>query len=219
MNKIKIVIADDDSFMRLGLKGFIEQLDHVELVGEAENGKDIINLANNLKPDLIVMDITMEDEDDGLKATKTIKLKNPQIKVLIMSAHGDKEFVKRSIKYKADGYLIKGCSEYEFSTAIMNLMQGIKYYGSKVSEMLLSDFVQTDNPPAAKPKEEFQITKREAEIMQKLLEGLTAKEIAEVLFISRRTVETHKTNLMKKFKVKNTSDLIKIAKSNNLLDK
>ena len=218
MKKIKILIADDDAFLRLGLKGFIAQLDYAELIGEVQTGKDAIDHANKLRPDIVIMDISMEDEDDGLKATKAIKSKNPQIKVLIMSAHGDKEFVKRSIQYKADGYLVKGCSEYEFSTAIMNLREGIKYYGNKVSEMLLNDFVQTDNTPAANPKNELQFTKREAEIMQKIVEGLTAKEIAEALFISRRTVETHKTNLMKKFSVKNTADLIKIAKTNNLLD-
>lgn len=207
-DKIQVVLADDHVFVRDGIKSLLENEVNITVVGEATDGLEALTLIDELKPDLLILDIRMPNMT-GIEVVEQLRSKNNFVKIVMLSMHESEEYVLKSIQAGADGYLLKGSSKEEFLKAVHTVSQGGKYFSGDISSILIG---QLTNPSLiSEPKqslgEEQLITKREKEILKLLLSGKGNKEIAEALDISKRTAEVHRFNLMKKLKVKNLMEL------------
>lgn len=215
---IRVVLADDHVFVRDGIKSLLENEVNIEVVGEATDGVEALKKIEELNPDLLILDIRMPNLT-GIEVVEKLRNYNKTLKIVMLSMHESEEYVLKSIKAGADGYLLKGSSKEEFLKAIHTIAQGGKYFSGDISSILIG---QLSNPNAIiEPKknleEEQLITKREKEILSLLLAGKGNKEIAEALEISKRTAEVHRFNLMKKLKVKNLMELSNKATEYSLL--
>jgi len=211
MDKRRILLVDDHQLIIDGLRGFIEELDSVVVIGEANNGQDAITYTGVLSPDLILMDIDMPILS-GIQATQEIKKNHPNVKIIIISMHNEKGLIKKLISFGADGYLLKNSPKKEVIEAVQMVLNGGKYFSTDVLLSLEKKKVVFDNS-----NEMTQLTDREIEIIRLVADGLTNKEIGEQLFISHRTVDTHRTNLMKKLNVTNVAGLIRFAFKNKII--
>lgn len=212
-NKIKILLVDDHTLMMYGLRNLIEHNKKFQIVGEAVNGYEAIELFNKLHPDVVMMDISMP-ELDGIEATKKIK-KKKNAKVIIMSSFDDEKSLIQADMAGADGYLFKNCDRGELYEAITNVVSGQKYYSSAIPQSLIEKII--GKKYLAKVKPEKELTKREIEIIKAIAEGLSNKEISKKLFISDRTVNTHRTNIIMKLDVKNSVELVAKAIRNKII--
>lgn len=215
---IRVVLADDHVFVRDGIKSLLENETNIEVVGEATDGLEALKIVETNKPDLLILDIRMPNMT-GIEVVEKLRSQNNDVKIVMLSMHESEEYVLKSIKAGADGYLLKGSSKEEFLKALQTVANGGKYFSGDISSILIG---QLSNPTAAmEPKqtleEEQLITKREKEILKLLLSGKGNKEIAEALDISKRTAEVHRFNLMKKLKVKNLMELSNKATEFSLL--
>jgi len=210
----RVLIADDHALFRQGLRSLLETMEQVEIVGEAENGQEVIEMAGSLCPDIILMDIGMPSYD-GLEATSRIKARYPRIKILIISMHADHPFVRQALKAGASGYLFKGAPFSDLKAALESIMQDIPYLSPALLGPVLNDYVKLT------PSDELQVkynqlTKREKEIFELLVQGLGRQMIAERLFISAKTVDRHKSNLKAKLGITSDLDLQNTARLLNL---
>lgn len=216
-NIIRVVLADDHVFVRDGIKSLLETEENIVVVGEAIDGQEALLIVDELKPDLLITDIRMPHLT-GIEVVEKLREKNNFVKTIVLSMHDSEEYVLKSIKAGANGYLLKGSSKEEFLKAFHIVIGGGKYFTGDISSILIN---QLSNAPAPEPKttivEEHTITKREKEILKLLLSGKGNKEIAEALDISKRTAEVHRFNLMKKLKVKNLMELSNKANEFSLL--
>jgi len=217
-NTIRVVLADDHVFVRDGIKSLLENEAKIEVVGEATDGVEAIKIVEITKPDLLILDIRMPNLT-GIEVVEKLRSQNNLVKIVMLSMHESEEYVLKSIRAGADGYLLKGSSKEEFLKAVHTISNGGKYFSGDISSILIG---QLSNPVAAietkQPLEEdMMITKREKEILKLLLSGKGNKEIAEALDISKRTAEVHRFNLMKKLKVKNLIELSNKAHEFSLL--
>ena len=218
MNKIKILIADDHPFIRSGILTMLRRVKDFEIVGEAEDGEQAIEKTGELTPHVVIIDISMP-KLTGIEATKTIKKKFPETRMLVLSMHEDEEYILEVLKSGANGYILKTAGKDELVTAIRGVASGEDFYSPKISRMMISKYLSIANSEDAIDPEKTQhipLTKREKEILKLISQGLTAKEISEKLFISPRTVDTHRTNLMRKLNLKNTAGLVRFAIENNI---
>lgn len=209
MNKIKILIAEDHEMFRKGIAAVLNRRENIEVIGEARDGDEVIALAASLLPDIILMDVHLP-KISGVEATRRIVEKFPQIKVLGLSAEAAEEEVVNMIRAGVKGYVLKDTTIEELALAIKALSGGNSYFSSRVSLKLLSRLDSNNRSvgfPEGSPKRN--LTGRESEILKFIAEELTNKEIADRLFISPRTVETHRRNLIQKLKVRNTVGLVK----------
>lgn len=217
-NNIRVVLADDHVFVRDGIKSLLENEANIEVVGEAIDGADALEVVAESKPDLLIVDIRMPNLT-GIEVVEKLRSENNDVKIIMLSMHESEEYVLKSIKAGADGYLLKGSSKEEFLKALHNVAAGGKYFSGDISSILISQL--TNSSPSLEPKqnlgEEMMITKREKEILTLLLSGKGNKEIAEALDISKRTAEVHRFNLMKKLKVKNLMELSNKAAEYSLI--
>lgn len=207
---IKIAIADDHKLFREGLFMLLSKNEAYALVGSYSNGKELIHSLNpdNL-PDVILLDISMP-EMDGLEVLKYLKRNHPSIHTIAISMHEDGNYVVKCVRSGAKGYLIKNADEEELELAIATVMSGKKYFNSNISELMINNMsLDTVTNQRLSPKE--------VEILKYISEGLTTKEVADKLYISTRTVETHRANMLKKLEVKNTPELIKKAAKLHLI--
>ncbi|MCK4420589.1 response regulator transcription factor [candidate division WOR-3 bacterium] len=205
---IKILIADEHKIFREGLSTLIEKEMDMEVVGEAGNGREAIKLAQELSPDIILMDITMP-ELNGIEATRKIISKYPGIKVIALSFHSDRRFVLGMIDAGACGYLLKECAFEELVRAIHTVIRNKTYLSPGISDILVEEYVN-------KSKKEkhpvfSKLTSREREILQLIAEGKGTKEIARELYISVKTVETHRRNIKGKLGTKSIAEMTKYA--------
>ena len=217
-DKIQVVLADDHVFVRDGIKSLLENEVNITVIGEATDGLEALTLIDELKPDLLILDIRMPNMT-GIEVVEHLRSKNNFVKIVMLSMHESEEYVLKSIQAGADGYLLKGSSKEEFLKAVHTVSNGGKYFSGDISSILIG---QLTNPSlVSEPKqslgEEQVITKREKEILKLLLSGKGNKEIAEALDISKRTAEVHRFNLMKKLKVKNLMELSNKATEYSLL--
>jgi two-component system nitrate/nitrite response regulator NarL len=217
-NTIRVVLADDHVFVRDGIKSLLENEANIEVVGEATDGLEALKTVEINKPDLLILDIRMPNMT-GIEVVEKLRSENNMVKIVMLSMHESEEYVLKSIKAGADGYLLKGSSKEEFLKALHTVANGGKYFSGDISSILIN---QLSNPVASiEPKqtleEEQLITKREKEILKLLLSGKGNKEIAEALDISKRTAEVHRFNLMKKLKVKNLMELSNKATEYSLI--
>ncbi|PXY42973.1 response regulator transcription factor [Flavobacterium hydrophilum] len=215
---IRVVLADDHVFVRDGIKSLLENEANIEVVGEAIDGADALDVVAANKPDLLIVDIRMPNFT-GIEVVEKLRADNNSVKIIMLSMHESEEYVLKSIKAGADGYLLKGSSKDEFLKALHTVANGGKYFSGDISSILIGQL--TSSSLSAEPKqnlgEEMMITKREKEILTLLLSGKGNKEIAEALDISKRTAEVHRFNLMKKLKVKNLMELSNKATEYSLL--
>jgi DNA-binding NarL/FixJ family response regulator len=218
-NTIRVVLADDHVFVRDGIKSLLENEANIEVVGEATDGLEALKIVEIEKPDLLILDIRMPNLT-GIEVVEKLRTQNNTIKIVMLSMHESEEYVLKSIKAGADGYLLKGSSKEEFLKAVHTVANGGKYFSGDISSILIGHLTNgTNNSFEPKPTltEEMIITKREKEILKLLLSGKGNKEIAEALDISKRTAEVHRFNLMKKLKVKNLMELSNKANEFSLL--
>jgi len=207
-NPIRVVLADDHVFVRDGIKSLLENEANIEVVGEATDGLEALKSVEINQPDLLILDIRMPNLT-GIEVVEKLRSQNNLVKIVMLSMHESEEYVLKSIKAGADGYLLKGSSKEEFLKALNTVSEGGKYFSGDISSILIGQLTHPTTFSETKQliSDEMMITKREKEILTLLLSGKGNKEIAEALDISKRTAEVHRFNLMKKLKVKNLIEL------------
>jgi DNA-binding NarL/FixJ family response regulator len=203
-----ILLADDHVMFRRGVRRIIQGIPDVEVLGEASDGFELLDLLKKTTPHLVIMDISMPNLR-GLEATREIKILNPDIKVLILTMHKDKEYLYHAFSAGAEGYLLKEDADSELLSAIATLRKGGTYISPLLSAQLTNLFMEKSRPGEA-PRSE-PLTIREREILKLIAEGKSSKEIGDLLFISSRTVQHHRANILRKLNVKKTADLVKYA--------
>lgn len=211
--KTKIFIADDHKLVLDGLSFIVKSHSEFELVGTGENGKEALRFLENLKIDILMTDLDMP-EMNGQELTKEVKKLYPQVKVLVLTMHDEKGVIKNLMNLGADGYILKNSDQNEMIRALETIRSGKKYFSSDVAMALNSE--KEDSQSKSELIHDF--TERELEIIKLLANGLSNKEIGTELFISHRTVDTHRTNIMKKLDVHNIAGLIRFALKNGLAD-
>lgn len=207
MNAYRIILADDHALFRSGVKRILEEVPGVEVVGEAADGMELLALLKEVTPDLVILDISMP-KLRGLEAIQEIKVSHPQVKVLILTMHKDEEYLSFALGAGAAGFILKQDADPELLEALATIRRGKTYLSPAISEVV-PDLLRRGQKPDGTPKEV--LTHREREILTLLVDGKSSKEIGELLFISLRTVQNHRANIMKKLKVNRTTDLIKYA--------
>jgi DNA-binding NarL/FixJ family response regulator len=215
MNKIKVLIADDHKIIRVGLRGLIELSKDIEVVAEAENGTEVIELVKKVTVDVVLMDIDM-GHTSGIETTQQLKKEHPKINVLGLTMHEEQEYIVEMLEAGASGYLLKNTGMDELLTAIRTAAKGDSYFSHQVSTTLLQAITQKKTFPTFKSNHNGPLTEREIEVLQLIAREFSNGEIAEKLFISIRTVDTHRRNLLEKLQVKNTAGLVKYAMEKGL---
>jgi DNA-binding NarL/FixJ family response regulator len=215
MSKYKILIADDHAMVRDGVKNLIRQNKDLIVIGEAKSGNETLELYEQLQPDLLILDISMPDMN-GMEVSRAILAKNPNANIVILSMYEDEDYISRCLEYGVKGYVVKNESGGELDYAIKSVLQGKNYFSRQAQDVIFKKYSQ--NVSRKKQQDDtVKLTKRELEIIRLISEGLTSQQMADKLFISHRTVETHRANLMKKIGVKNAVELVKKAQQLNLL--
>lgn len=207
--KLRILLADDHKIVREGLRTLIEKQPGTEVVGEADSGRMALKLTRELKPDVVIMDITMPDLN-GIEATRQIHSEIPGVKVIALSMHSDKRLVAGILMAGASGYLLKeDCDSGELARAIRAVATNQTYLSPKIGEVVIKDYVRHLSMNTSSP---FSIlTPRECEVLQLLAEGKNTKEIASSLHVSVKTVETHRNKIMEKLDIRSIAELTKYA--------
>jgi DNA-binding NarL/FixJ family response regulator len=215
MSKYKILIADDHAMVRDGVKNLVKQNKDYIVVGEASTGKEALDQYEALKPDLLILDISMPDMN-GMDVSKEILGQDPSANILILSMYDDDDYISRCLEFGVKGYVVKNESSSELDYAIKSILQGKNYFSRQAQDVIFKKYSQ--NVSKKKQREDLiKLTNREIEIIKLIAEGLTSQEMADKLFISPRTVETHRANLMKKVGVKNAIELVKKAQQLDLI--
>lgn len=209
MRPFSILLADDHVMFRRGVRKIIQGLPRVEVVGEASDGLELLELLKKTNPDLVIMDISMPNLR-GLEATREIKIINAAVKVLILTMHKDKEYLYYAFSAGAEGYLLKEDADSELLSAIETLRKGGTYISPLLSSQL-TDLLLERSRPGERPPMGGTLTVREREILKLIAEGKSSKEIGHLLFISSRTVQHHRANIMRKLNLKKTADLVRYA--------
>ena len=202
---VKILIADDHKIMRDGLRTLLEKEKGLEVIAEAQNGRETVRLAEELRPDIIIMDISMDDLN-GIDATRHIVEKNLGCRIIALSMHADKRFVAGMFEAGAMGYLLKDCAYDELVKAIRQVLAGSTYLCSMISGVVIRDYVQR----LRKSKPDV-LSLREKGILQLLAEGHNTKQIADKLSVSIKTIETHRQHIMAKLNIFSIAELTKYA--------
>ncbi len=212
-SKIKIIVVDDHELFRKGVIMVLKRMENVEVVGEAENGKDFLCKLNSIIPDIVFMDIKMP-EMNGIDATIEAIKRYPQIKIIALSMFGEEEYLQKMISAGVYGFLLKNSSIEEIERAVNLVSQGKNCY----SDELLSYFTSKYIKSAFQTEDDVNISRREIEVLNLVAKGLSNQEIADKLFISRRTVDGHKANLIQKTGSKNIVDLLVFAIKKGLVE-
>ncbi len=215
MAKTRILIADDHDVVRSGLRMLLLSSPTFTVVGEAADGEEAFRLAKKHKPDVILMDISMP-KLNGIEATKLIKQEQPDIKIIVLSVHEDEEYVYQMLKAGASGYVLKNANKKEIFEAIRSTLSGERFFSPRISSLIVDGFIKRAKEQmqiVVRPEStgEQKLTKRELEILKYIAEGYTNRQIAEALFLSFRTINTHRTNLMQKLNIHDTAGLVRHA--------
>jgi DNA-binding NarL/FixJ family response regulator len=210
MSPYSIVLADDHVLLRQGLRRILEGSSDLEVIGEAGDGFELLDLLNRLTPHMVILDISMP-KLRGLEAIHEIKTIHPDVNILILTMHKDKEYLYLALSAGAKGYLLKEDADKELFSAIEKIRQGKTYSSPYFSEQLINDWAQMGREDAKSISDLDPLTTREREVLKLIAEGKSNKDIADLLFISVRTVEHHRANMMEKLNLKKATDLIKYA--------
>ncbi|MCG8372629.1 MAG: response regulator transcription factor [Balneolales bacterium] len=209
MNPVHLLIADDHKIVRDGIRHLLKGQENLTIVGEAENGEEALRKIETEEIDLTIMDINMPVMD-GIEATRIIKKEFPAVKVLALTMVDENQYIRKMIEAGASGYVLKSCSKEDLIEAIEKVVRGHHYFSRDVTETILSDMVNPSLDTHTK-KNEIQITNREMDVLRLIVNEYTNQEIAEELFVSIRTVDAHRRNLLQKIGAKNTAGLVKYA--------
>ncbi len=205
MDKIKVLVVDDHAVLRDGIRALLDVPEDIEMVGEASEGKDALEKAQELAPDVVLMDLMMPGMD-GLEATRRLKKKAPKVKVLILSQHDNREYILSAIKAGATGYVVKKALGLELVSAIRAVYSGFFYLHPSVTEPVVTEYLKQ-----AEEEPYDSLTAREREILKLIADGNTSREIADMLFISLKTVIGHRARIMEKLELHSSTELIKYA--------
>jgi len=209
MNKIRVFLADDHLILREGIRSLLEKVPDIEMIGEADNGSEAVTKVKQLMPDVVLMDITMPGLN-GLEATRQIKQEDPSMKVLILTMHETDQYLSEMLEAGASGYVVKTTTSSELISAIRAVYQGDVHLYPSIARMLVEDYLR--KVKIGEEKISYNgLTPREKEILRYIAEDKQNKEIADLLIISVRTVQAHRTNLMDKLGAHDRTELVKYA--------
>ena len=211
--RIKVLISDDHQLFREGLATLLFSAENIEVIAQAKDGNEAIEKVKHFKPDVVLLDIAMPILN-GIEATKKIKALFPDIKTITVSMHSDKQYVKGALEAGADGYLLKNCTYRQLTDAIQSVYDGKKYLSQDITELVISGYL---TPSATDTNEYSTLSEREKDIFLLFAEGKSTKEISDKLFISVKTVNTHKQNILDKLGLKSNADIVKYALKNGLI--
>lgn len=209
MNKIRILLADDHGIVRAGLRLQLEQQSDFEVAGEASDGREAVRLAEELSPDVVVMDVAMPNLN-GIQAAAQIIRKKPDIGVIILSMYSDETYVTRSLAAGAKGYLLKDNAEVDIHRAVRAVSRGKRFFSPAIADTLVEDYMRQLRQRGLQDSYDL-LTEREKEILQLLAEGRSNKDVASTLNLSPNTVETHRTRIMQKLDLHNSADIVLYA--------
>ena len=215
MQKIRVLLVDDHSILREGIKALLENQNGIEVVAEAENGREAVLKATQFEPNVVVLDISMPLMD-GLEATRQMKKESPEIKILVLTMHDDEEYFFQLLRAGASGYVTKKAVGRELATAIEAVYSGESYFCPSMSKYLLSDYLRLDK--ATEHIEQVELTFREREIVKLIAEGYTNQQIADSLHRSVKTIESHRSNILRKLDIHDTIELVKYAVRKKLIE-
>jgi len=218
MDKIKIIVVDDHQIVRDGIGALLMKYDDIEIIAEASNGEEVLNILKKIQPDVVIIDIAMP-KMDGFQASEIMRKEYPDVQIIIFSSHSENENIARAIEIGVKGILPKNTMREELVEAIYSVSSGKDFLSKYISTTSLFDFVKekkNKNDTVAELKNK--LTDREIELLQLIVNGITNKEIADQLFISQRTVEKHKSNIISKLEMKSVVDLVKFAIKNKIVD-
>ncbi|KAF0236327.1 MAG: two component LuxR family transcriptional [Prolixibacteraceae bacterium] len=211
--KIKVLLVDDHQLFREGIATLLFSAENIEVIAQAEDGADAIEKVKHYKPDVVLLDIAMP-RMNGIEAAKKIKILNPAVKVITLSMHSDKQYVKGVLEAGADGYLLKNCTYRQLTDAVQTVYEGKKYLSQDITEMVINGYL---SPSKSEEREYDKLSEREKEIFMLFAHGKSTREIGEKLFISVKTVNTHKQNILAKLKLTSNAELVKYALKNGLI--
>ncbi|MHB1390055.1 MAG: response regulator [Thermoleophilia bacterium] len=210
MSKIRILIADDHAILRSGLVRMLEELPDIEVIGEAENGREAVQKVQELHPDMVLMDIAMPLMN-GMDATKQIKQRNPDVRVLMLTVHDNEEYLFQAFQAGAAGYVLKKAVDSDLVNAIYAVGRGDYFLYPSITRMVVESYLEKPRLGHKPLVGQVSLTEREREILPLLAEGYTCREIGENLIISVKTVETHKANIMEKLHLHKRAELVHYA--------
>lgn len=215
MPKTRILIADDHDVVRSGLRALLRTSPDIAIVGEAVDGEEAVRMTEKAKPDVVIMDISMPNLD-GIAATKVIKERFPDVKVVILTVHEDEEYAYQILRAGASGYVLKNAGKKDIFKAIASAMSGERFFSPGISNIIVEGFIKRASEAQTTevktlPATGQQLTKREAEVLKYIALGHTNREIADALFLSFRTVNTHRANIMQKLDIHETAGLVRYA--------
>lgn len=206
---MKVLLVDDHAMVRQGIATALKELDHFEIVGEASNGSEAVKQCKLLSPELIIMDINMP-ELDGLEASQKIREFNKEVKILILTMLEDENYIFDALSCGINGYIYKMSDLDYLLMAIESIKDGDDFFDQKVTKIIIRGYNKKENP-------EINLTTREYEVLQLIIEGFTSQEMSEKLFISKFTVQKHRKNILAKLNLHNTAELVKYTIENNLV--
>ena len=215
MGKIKVLVADDHTILRQGIKALLDNQEGIEVIGEAKDGREALAIIEETLPDVILMDIAMPGLN-GLEATRRIKKKFPRMKVLVLTMYTNEEYIFQILNAGANGYLVKETAFQDLISAIKAVYKNEAFMSPSISKKVINSYIKRAQDDEEKTCEI--LTTREREILQLIAEGHSSKKIAELLFISPKTVETHRTHIMDKLNIHNRTGLIKYAIRKGMVD-
>ena len=204
----RIILADDHGIMREGLRALLEKQSGIEVIAEADNGRTTVELSRELKPDVVIIDIAMPDLN-GIEAARQIVAESPGVKVIALSMHSDRKFVREMLSAGASGYMLKDSAFEELDKAVSTVNDNKTYLSPGIAETVVKDYlgkIVTDNSAAS-----IALTNREREVLQLFAEGKTTKQISSLLFVSIKTIETHRKQIMDKLGLNSIAELTKYA--------
>jgi DNA-binding NarL/FixJ family response regulator len=217
-NKIKIVLAEDHTILRAGLKSLLESTQRFMVVGEADNGRDAIRRVAELKPDLVIVDLSMPGLS-GIDAIREIKDRYPEVKALVLTVHCEEEYVHASLQAGANGYVLKDATQTELISAAEQVLEGQTYLSPDITEKVINSYLQGNKNQQETGTRWDSVTLRERQILKLIAEGHTNKSMANYLCISVKTVEKHRANLMKKLDLHNVSALTTYALEKGIINR
>lgn len=216
MEVIRVLIADDHTIMRDGLRALLDGEPNIEIVGTAADGLSAIRKAAELKPDIVIMDISMPGTD-GIEALRSIKRKNSDVGVVVLTFHKEEHFVRGALDAGADSYILKDESRDELMKAITSVYSGKNYLSPGITDRVLTGYLYGANGENASNPSWNQLTPREREVLKLVAEGYRSREIAEYLSLSQKTIEKHRANFMRKLDLHNVSAVTAYAISNGII--
>jgi two-component system response regulator NreC len=211
MKRIRVVVADDHTIVRQGLLALLNEQQDIEVVAEAEDGRDALKKVEKFLPDILILDVGMP-RLNGLEAARQIKRQNQTVKILMLTMHSDEEYIFETLKAGASGYLLKDAAATELITAIHSIHSGQSYLSPSVSHRVIENYIRRSDPPNNEDTGSHKLlTEREREVLQLVAEGKTNREIADILNISIKTVDNHRTNLMNKLDIHDRAGIVRYA--------